>query len=135
MFSRSIRWDYYWPALAHIGEQAVLNKEIYAVGSGGSQTDDDVFGYQERFAEYRYKPNVITGQFRSNATTPLDAWHLAQDFSALPVLDDTFIQETPPFDRVLADGDDPDILFDSNMRLICARPMPMRSAPGFIDHF
>ena len=75
MFSRSTRYDFYWPALAHIGEQAVLSKEIYC---DGSANDDDVFGYQERWAEYRYKPSKITGAFRSNHATTLDAWHLSQ---------------------------------------------------------
>ena len=134
MFSRSIRWDFYWPALAHLGEQSVLNKEIYAVGSGGS-TDDDVFGYQERYAEYRYKPSIITGQFRSNATTSLDPWHLSQEFSSLPSLNTTFIQETPPMDRVIADTDDPHFIFDAYFHLKCARPMPLYSVPGLIDHF
>ena len=86
MFSRSTRWDYYWPALAHIGEQAVLNKEIYAQGSAAPAVDAGVYGYQERYAEYRYKPSVITGKFRSNDAQPLDTWHLAQNFSSLPVL-------------------------------------------------
>jgi hypothetical protein len=80
-FSRQTRWDFYWPALAHIGEQAVLNKEIYAQGTSA---DDNVFGYQERFAEYRYKPSQITGKMRSTSSTSLDSWHLAQEFSALP---------------------------------------------------
>lgn len=134
MFSRSTRWDFYWPALAHIGEQAVLNKEIYAVGSGGS-SDDNVFGYQERFAEYRYKPSSITGSFRSNAATPLDSWHLAQDFSALPALDNTFIEDNPPVDRVIAVNTEPHMLFDSYFELRCARPMPLYGVPGLIDHF
>jgi hypothetical protein len=95
MWSRSTRYDHYWPALSQIGEQAVLNKEIYAVGSGGA-TDDDVFGYQERFAEYRYKPSRVSGQMRSTAATPLDAWHLAQEFSALPALNASFIVDNPP---------------------------------------
>jgi hypothetical protein len=81
MWSRSTRWDFYWPALSHIGEQAVLNKEIF---TQGTSVDDDVFGYQERYAEYRYKPSLITGSFRSNSATPLDAWHLSQDFGSLP---------------------------------------------------
>ena len=134
MFSRQTRWDYYWPALAHIGEQSVLNKEIYAVGSGGA-TDDDVFGYQERFAEYRYKPSSISGQFRSNAATPLDSWHLAQDFGALPQLDETFIEDNPPVDRVIAVTSEPHMLFDSFFSLQCARPMPIYGVPGLIDHF
>lgn len=132
MFSRSTRFDFYWPALAHIGEQSVLNKEIYAQNDAN---DDLVFGYQERFAEYRYKPSVITGQMRSNATTPLDTWHLAQDFSTLPTLGDTFIQEDPPVDRVIAVPSEPHVLFDAYFDLNCARPMPMYGVPGLIDHF
>ena len=93
MWSRQTRHDYYFPALAHLGEQAVLSKEIYA---DGTANDDDVFGYQERFAEYRYKPSMITGQFRSNYAQTLDSWHLAQDFATRPVLDSTFIEENPP---------------------------------------
>ncbi|AXL15505.1 major capsid protein [Microviridae sp.] len=134
MWSRSTRYDYYWPALAHIGEQAVLNKEIYAVGTGGS-SDDNVFGYQERFAEYRYKPSVITGAFRSNAATPLDSWHLSQDFSALPSLNASFIEDNPPVDRVIAVNTEPHMLWDSHFELRCARPMPMYGVPGLIDHF
>ena len=132
MFSRSTRWDFYWPALAHIGEQAILNKEIFA---DNSANDDLVFGYQERFAEYRYKPSVITGEFRSNFAQSLDTWHLAQDFATLPVLNDTFIQENPPVDRVLAVTDGPQFIFDSYFKLRCARPMPMYGVPGLIDHF
>ena len=131
-FSRSTRWDYYWPALAHIGEQGVLNKELYA---DGTSADDEIFGYQERYAEYRYKPSLITGQFRSNYTTPLDAWHLAQDFANLPTLNSDFIEEDPPVDRVLAVPTQPHILFDSYNRLKSARPMPTYSVPGLIDHF
>ena len=132
MFSRSTRWDFYWPALSHIGEQAVLNKEIYA---DGSANDELAFGYQERFAEYRYKPSSITGQFRSNFATSLDTWHLAQDFSSLPVLGATFIEENPPVDRVIAVTSEPHFLFDSYSKLACARPMPVYSVPGMIDHF
>lgn len=134
MFSRSTRWDFYWPALSHIGEQAVLNKEIYAQGSLAA-TDDDVFGYQERYAEYRYKPSKITGKFRSNDAQTLDSWHLAQDFSALPVLNQSFIEENPPVDRVVVVNTEPQFLFDSYFDLKCARPMPVYSAPGMIDHF
>ena len=132
MFSRQDRWDYYWPALAHIGEQAVLNKEIYA---DGSANDDAVFGYQERFAEYRYKPSMITGQMRSNYATSLDVWHLAQDFASLPALNATFIEENPPIDRVIAVPSEPHILLDAYFDLKCARPMPTYSVPGLIDHF
>ncbi len=132
MFSRQTRWDFYWPALSHIGEQAVLNKEIYAKNDAN---DALTFGYQERYAEYRYKPSMITGQFRSNYASTLDKWHLAQNFTSLPVLNSTFIQENPPIDRVVAVPAYPDILFDSYFSLKCARPMPMYSVPGLIDHF
>ncbi len=133
MFSRSTRWDFYWPALSHIGEQAVLNKEIFA--SGTAVPDDDVFGYQERFAEYRYKPSQITGQFRSNFATSLDTWHLAQDFAVLPVLNQEFIKDDPPIDRVIAVVSEPHFLFDSYFALRTARPMPIYGVPGLIDHF
>jgi len=132
MFSRSTRWDFYWPALAHIGEQAVLNKEIYAQNDAN---DDLVFGYQERFAEYRYKPSVITGKFRSTYATNLDQYHLAQEFSALPTLGATFIVENPPMSRVIAVNTEPHFLFDAYFDLKCARPMPVYSVPGLIDHF
>ncbi len=132
MFSRLTRFDYYWPALSHIGEQAVLNKEIF---SQNSAVDDEVFGYQERYAEYRYKPSLISGLFRSAAAESLDSWHLAQDFSSLPVLDATFIEDTPPVDRIIAVQDEPHFLFDSYTRMTCARPMPMYGVPGLIDHF
>lgn len=132
MWSRQTRYDYYWPALANIGEQAVLNKEIW---TDGSANDDLVFGYQERYAEYRYKPSQITGLFRSDAAGTLDAWHLSQDFATLPVLDSTFIVDNPPIDRVVAVPSEPHFLFDSYFKLRCARPMPMFGVPGLIDHF
>ena len=132
MFSRSTRYDYYWPALSHIGEQSVLNKEIYA---DGSANDELVFGYQERYAEYRYKPSMITGKFRSNDAQSLDAWHLSQDFAALPTLGSDFIEENPPLDRVVAVPSEPHFIFDSYVRMKCARPMPVYSVPGKIDHF
>lgn len=132
MFSRSTRFDYYWPALAHLGEQAVLNKEIWA---DASANDELVFGYQERYAEMRYKPSQITGKFRSNASGTLDIWHLSQDFAALPTLGETFINEDVPLDRVLAIDDEPECLADFYFDLKCARPMPTYSVPGFIDRF
>jgi hypothetical protein len=132
MFSRSTRYDFYWPALAHIGEQAVFNKEIYL---DGSANDEDVFGYQERWAEYRYKPSLITGKLRSNDALTLDAWHLSQEFGSLPALNQTFIEETPPMDRVVAVTTEPDFLMDCYFNLQCARPMPLYSVPGLIDHF
>ena len=135
MFSRATRFDFYWPALSHIGEQSVLNKEIYAQGAAAPVIDEAVFGYQERFAEYRYKPSIITGQFRSNFAQTLDSWHLAQDFANLPTLNQQFIEENPPVDRVIAVIDEPHLLFDSYFQLKCARPMPVYSVPGLIDHF
>ena len=142
MWSRRTRYDFYWPALAHIGEQAVLNKEIYVQGDavidGNSNiVDNQPFGYNERFAEYRYFPSIISGRFKSMETdgTPLDAWHLSQDFQSLPLLNDTFIQDNPPIDRVIAVQTEPHLLFDSYHSLRCVRPMPLYGVPGLIDHF
>lgn len=132
MYSRETRYDMYWPALAHIGEQAVLNKEIYA---DGSAADTAVFGYQERWAEYRYKPSMLTGKMRSSATGTLDAWHLSQEFGTLPQLNQTFIEENPPMSRVTAVPTEPDFLLDTYFDMQCARPMPLYSVPGLIDHF
>ncbi|QXP08241.1 MAG: major capsid protein [Arizlama microvirus] len=135
MFSRSTRLDMYWPALVNIGEQAVLNKEIYLQGSANAAQDAAVFGYQERFAEYRYKNSNITGKMRSHYATPLDYWHLSQKFTALPTLGTTFIQEAPPIDRVVAVNTEPQLFGDFFFDLKCARPMPTYSVPGLIDHF
>lgn len=135
MWSRSTRYDFYFPAFATLGEQAVLNKEIYCTGTSD---DDEVFGYQERWAEYRYKPSQITGYFRSTAAGTLDAWHLAQEFGTLPALNDEFIEETPPVERIVAIGDAADgkqFLFDAFFNIRQARPMPLYSVPGLIDHF
>lgn len=132
MWSRQGRFDFYWPVLAHLGEQAVLNKEIYAQGTAD---DDKVFGYQERYAEYRYYPGQITGKFRSTDPQPLDSWHLAQKFSSLPTLSAQFVQDDPPVERVIAVQNEPQFLFDSYIRLKCARPMPVYSVPGLVDHF
>jgi hypothetical protein len=131
-FSRQTRWDFYWPTLAHLGEQTILNKEIYAQGT---TDDDDVFGYQERYAEYRYKPSQITGQMRSNFAQSLDTWHLAQDFGSLPALNASFIEENPPVDRVTAVASYPNLILDMYFKLKCARPMPTYGVPGLIDHF
>nr|QJB19097.1 MAG: major capsid protein [Microvirus sp.] len=132
-WSRQSRFDFYEPALAHLGEQAVLRKEIWVTGN--TVNDNLVFGYQERFAEYRYKPSLITGLFRSNSANTLDVWHLAQDFAALPELNAAFIVEDPPIDRVIAVPTEPHFLFDSYTRMKCARPMPLYGVPGLIDHF
>jgi hypothetical protein len=132
MWSRRDRWDFYWPALAHLGEQAVLNQEIYYQNTAA---DTQTFGYQERYAEYRYKPSQITGKMRSNATGSLDVWHLAQDFTALPALNASFIEENPPIDRVIAVTDEPQFIWDWYFDLKTTRPMPVYSVPGLIDHF
>jgi len=132
MFSRSTRFDFYWPSLSHIGEQSIPNREIFAQGT---PDDDLIWGYQERYGEYRYKPSQITGQFRSNSATPLDTWHLSQDFASLPLLNDLFIEDNPPVDRVIAVPSEPHMLFDSYFDLRCARPMPLYGVPGMIDRF
>lgn len=132
MFSRRTRYDFYWPALSHLGEQAVLNKEIYTQGTAD---DDLVFGYQERYAEYRYKNSKITGKFRSNDAQSLDGWHLSQEFASLPVLNSEFIVENPPMTRILAVTQEPHFRFDCWFKLRCARPMPVFGVPGLIDHF
>nr|QJB19138.1 MAG: major capsid protein [Microvirus sp.] len=133
MWSRKTRFDFYWPALSHIGEQAVLQKEIFA--DGVPANDDKIFGYQERYAEYRYKPSTITGEFRSSYPQSLDSWHLAQDFASAPVLGPDFIVENPPVDRCIAVPSEPHFLFDSFIRMRCSRPMPVYGVPGLIDHF
>nr|QJB20862.1 MAG: major capsid protein [Microvirus sp.] len=133
MWSRRTRFDHYWPALAHLGEQAVLNKEIYY--DPADSLNDSVFGYQERFAEYRYKPSMITGLMRSGVSGSLDVWHLAQNFASRPTLSSTFIVENPPIDRVIAVPSEPDFLGDFHFKLKSTRPMPVYSVPGLIDHF
>lgn len=132
MWSRKGRFDYYWPVFAHLGEQAILNKEIYCQGNA---TDDEVFGYQERYADYRYYPGIITGQFRSTSPTPLDIWHLAQKFDSLPTLSSQFIEENPPIERVVAVTDEPPFLMDAFFKMKCVRPMPVFATPGLVDHF
>jgi hypothetical protein len=135
MWSRQTRYDFYFPAFAHLGEQAILNKEIYATGTA---SDENVFGYQERWAEYRHKPSQITGLFRSTTAGTLDGWHLAQNFTSAPTLNNTFIEDRPPMERVLAVGSaaqGQEFIFDAFFDVKMARPMPMYSVPGLIDHF
>ena len=132
LWHRDTRYDFYWPTLAHLGEQAVLNKEIF---SDGSSNDGGVFGYQERFAEYRYKNSRVTGQMRSNDAASLDPWHLGIEFGSVPTLDATFIQENPPIDRCIVTPAEPHFLMDSYFQMQCTRPMPIYSIPGLIDHF
>lgn len=134
-WTRRTRYDFYWPAFAHLGEQAILNKEIYLDVAG---TPNDVFGYQERWAEYRYNPSEITSLMRSTAAGTIDAWHLSQHFTAQPVLNSEFIEESPPLDRVIAVGAEAQgqqFLLDAFYSMRLARPLPMYSVPGLIDHF
>lgn len=132
IWSRRTRFDYYWPVLAHLGEQAILNKEIYAQGNS---KDEEVFGYQERYAEYRYFPSIITGKFRSTYSQPLDSWHLSQKFDSLPTLSGEFIEDKPPISRVVAVPSEPHFLLDTYFNLKCIRPMPLYGIPGLFDHF
>lgn len=133
-WSRSTRYDYPWPVFAHLGEQAVRNKEIYCEGTGGTD-DANTFGYQEMYAENRYRPNILVGLFRSNATGSIDSWHLAQNFVSLPTLGDTFIKDNPPTTRVKATSTDPDFIMDMRISQTTVSCLPTYSVPGYIDHF
>lgn len=126
-WTRQTALDFYWPDFAHLGEQPVLNKEIYAQGTAA---DDEVFGYQEAYADHRYAPSVVTGQFRSNYATPLDMWHLALNFASLPTLNSTFIAENPPLDRVIAVPSEPHFICDMFFDTVMARPLPLYGTPG-----
>lgn len=133
MWLRSTVYDFYWPTFAHLGEQAVELREIYAQGT---EADTIVFGYQERYAEYRYKPSQITGKFRSSVTGGnLDIWHLSQFFSNAPTLSEEFITENPPIKRIVAVQNEPEFLLDVGFRYTTVRPMPMFGTPGLVDHF
>lgn len=133
---RQTRYDFYWPVFSHLGEQAVLYREIRTRGTLTPDWDLTVFGYQEAWADYRYKPSLITGEFRSTATGTLDSWHLSQSFSGLtPALNSDFIQESPPTSRVKAVTTAPDFYVDMYHELTSVRPMPTYSVPGFIDRF
>lgn len=133
-WSRKTRFDYYWPVFANIGEQAVLNKEIFAQGNA---KDDEVFGYQEAWSDYRYKPNRVTGEMRSAYAQSLDVWHLADDYSSLPSLSDSWIREDKnTLDRVLAVKStvSNQLFADIYIQNRATRPMPLYSVPGLIDH-
>lgn len=132
MWSRKGRYDYYWPVLANIGEQAILNKEIYAQGNA---KDDEAFGYQEAWADYRYKPSKVTGLFRSNAQQSLDAWHYAQDYDTLPTLSSAWMEQgEAEMKRTLAVQSQPDFIADFYFMNKTTRCMPVYSIPGLIDH-
>jgi hypothetical protein len=133
MWLRSTVYDFYWPTFAHLGEQAIELRELYAQGS---EDDKKVFGYQERYAEYRYKPSQITGKFRSSVTSGnLDVWHLSQFFKNAPTLNEEFIMENPPIERIIAVPSEPEFLLDIGFRYTTVRPMPMFGTPGLVDHF
>lgn len=132
MWSKTTRFDFFWPKLQQLGEQAVLNQEIY---TQGSSADTDVFGYQERYAEYRYKPSEIHGKFRSTYATSLDVWHLAEEFGTLPALNSTFIVQNTPVDRCIAVPTEPHLLFDAWFKVKSARPMLTYSVPATLGRF
>ena len=132
MWSRRDRYDFYLPPLAHLGEQTILNQEIWA---DGSADDAGTFGYQERWAEYRYKNSYITGKMRSDHANSLDTWHLSQDFATRPALNQTFIEENPPVDRIVAVPTEPDFILDAYYSVKDTRVMPTYSVPGLTDRF
>lgn len=137
LWTRQTRYDFYWPVFAHLGEQPIRNDEIYCIG-GASTQDSSTFGYQERWAEYRHRPSRISGLFRSDVAGTIDPWHSAQNFTALPTLNSTFMQSTPPFARNLAAGSAANgmqFLADMLFRIKNTRAMPMYSVPGLMDHF
>lgn len=136
LWTRQTRYDYYWPVFAHLGEQAIRNDELYVQGSSGGSADSTVFGYQERWSEYKYSQSRLTGLMKSTSANSFDAWHLAIKFTALPVLNYTFIQDTPPLSRVLANQSavtSSQILVDALFDLARTRPIPMYSTPGMMD--
>ena len=125
-------FDYFWPELANLGEQAILNKEIYLQGTSA---DDEAFGYQERYAEYRYMPDIVTGEMRSNYAQSLDIWHWADDYAAKPTLGSDWIDETKEnIERTLAVQSHDQFFGDFYFNCIMTRPMPLFSVPGLIDH-
>jgi hypothetical protein len=129
---RSTRYDFYYPALAHLGEQAIKSEELYFANA---PHDESTFGFQERWGELRYKQSKICGEFRSTHPTPLDVWHLAPHYTGAPQLNKEFIGELPPIDRVVAAPAEPDYLCDIWFNVKHSRPMPVYSVPGYIDHF
>lgn len=132
-YSRATRYDFYWPELAGLGEQAVLNKEIWV--SNSAATDDAVFGYIPRWDEYRFGQSTLHGKFRSDTVGSLDLWHLAQDFATLPALNQTFIEEDIPMSRIQAVTTEPDFIADLWFTEKWARPLPTFGVPGMSENF
>ena len=136
MWDRSSRYDWYFPVFQGLGEQSVFNSEIFHTDGNDTVNDAD-FGYQERYAEYRYKPSQITGQFCSDASTNYDEWHYSEDFASVPTLNNSFIQDKADtvIDRTIATPAEPQIIYDSFINLKSIRPLPVYGVPGYIDHF
>ncbi len=133
MFTRDTRLEFYWPDLSGLGEQAVESREIYTDGTGSESAktgDFSVWGYQPRYEEYRHRPSIITGQFRSTASTPLDIWHIAQEFATRPVLNNAFIEENPPISRIVVIPSEPEFLLDCFFKITHVRAMPRFGTPG-----
>lgn len=126
-WSRSTKYDYPYPELAHLGEQAILNKELYVQGLSA---DDDTWAYQERYAEMRYKKSLVTGKLASDATGSLDFWHLAEDFGSLPAFNQTFIEDASPMSRVTTVDSEPDFIIDGRFDIKVARALPVRPVPS-----
>lgn len=133
MWDRKDKYDFYWPALQALGEQAILNKEVYFKQDDGE--NDDVWGYIARWDDYRYKPSICTNTMRPQFATSLEGWHLGIEFATRPYLNDTFIPDTPPIARVVAVTANDHFLLDAHIGLHHVRPMPAYSVPGMIDHF
>ena len=142
MWSRKTRFDFYWPLFANLGYQPILNKEIYAQGDkvvdlNGDIIDDQVFGYQEAWSEYRYKPSRVSGMMRSTYSSPLDVWHLGDKYNQLPALSDDWIREdSAPIQRVIAASQKlvDELLCDILVKNKTTQPMPVYSIPGLVDH-
>lgn len=134
MFSYKTRFDYPEPVLANIGEQAILNQEIYMQG-GGAAADLQTFAYQERYAERRYKPSQITGRFRSTYAASMDIYHLGVEYGSLPVWGPTFIECNPPIDRIIAVPSEHQFWLDAYLSVTHVQALPVYGVPGLIDHF
>ena len=134
MWSRNTKYDFYWPEFAHLGEQGIKQMELIAKSNDDANNEKN-FGYQERFAEYKYRQSTIAGALRSNYPQTLDSWHWAQEFDPDVVLGSAFITEDPPIGRTVAVPSEKDFICDTFLHLRCTRPMPVNAIPGMMDHF